>query len=466
MSKFFANIISRVAIVVLSAGIGIVSISSYSYVNAALPGYGQETLAPMLEKATPAVVNIATEKIIRRRQRAYRSPFDDPFFRHFFSPRDKQSNNSPQRRGGIGSGVIIDAQKGYIITNHHVIDEADNIFVSLSDGRRYEAEVVGADPDTDIAVVAIEADDLIDIPLADSAKARVGDFVVAIGNPFRLGHTVTLGIVSALGRSGLGIESYEDFIQTDASINPGNSGGALVNLKGELLGINTAILGPNQSNIGIGFAIPSDMVRNVTGQLIEHGEVKRGRLGVVVQTLTPDLAQAFDLDRNKGVVITEVINDSSADEAGLEAGDIILSANNKEIISSADMRNYIGLLRVGSEVNLKIMRNDEILNLVASIVERQANLVKGYQLDDRLAGSTWALKKRKRSGGEKIIVIANVAPNSPAYFNDLRKNDVVLSINRQTVSDFDEVRKTIDSDLPLLLSLRRGNRTVFYALSP
>ena len=245
-------------------------------------------------------------------------------------------------------------KNGYIVTNSHVIDKAEDIIVTLEDGQRFNAEVIGKDPGADIAVIHIEAQRLAQIPYGNSEKLRQGDFVVAIGNPFGLGQTVTSGIVSALGRSGLGIESYEDFIQTDASINPGNSGGALVNLRGELVGINTAIYGPSGGNVGIGFAIPVNMAKQITEQLIEHGEVKRGRLGFTAQDLTPELAEAFGASRNKGVVVAHVEPKSPADKAGIKVGDVIVVVNEREVESSAQVRNEIGLLRIGSRVKLEV----------------------------------------------------------------------------------------------------------------
>ena len=318
---------------------------SLSY--AALPATVDErplpTLAPMIERVTPTVVNISTESRVVARHPL----LDDPLFRHFFG----DSRRAPERaKRGLGSGTIIDAKQGYIVTNHHVIEQADNIRVTLHDGRRFEAKVIGADPEADVAVIKIKPERLTAIPLADSDKLRVGDFVVAIGNPFGLGQTVTSGIVSALGRSGLGIESYEDFIQTDASINPGNSGGPLVNLRGELVGINTAIIGPSGGNIGIGFAIPINMAQQVTNQLIKYGEVRRGRLGVIAQNLSPELARAFGVRQQKGVVVAQIEVDSPAEQSGLRAGDVITAVNGESIMSAADMRNAVGMLRVGSEI--------------------------------------------------------------------------------------------------------------------
>ncbi len=452
----------RLIIVALLA-IGAIAISADKPVTAALPGGQLPTLAPMLERVMPAVVNISTEKTVRVR----RVPrFGDPFFRRFFDPRYQQpEQESAQRRSGIGSGVIIDADAGHIITNSHVIEGADDVYVTLDDDRRFKAQVIGSDPDTDIAVIEIDADDLIDIPLGDMETARVGDFVVAIGNPFHLNHTVTLGIISALGRSGLGIESYEDFIQTDASINPGNSGGALVNLDGKLIGINTAILG-DRRNIGIGFAIPVSMVGNVTEQLIEYGEVNRGRLGVVIQTLTPDLVEAFDLDRNRGVVITEVVTGSAADEAGLKAGDVVLAVDGKPIEDGADMRNHVGLLRVGSELALEVSRNGRELALTAVIVEHKVKEIDGASLDRRLAGAQMSLQRKDKDSDAMQIVVDDVTRNSSAQRNDLRKDDIILSVNRRPVSDFDEMEAVIERDKALLLRLQRDGKVIFYALRP
>ncbi|MGB5471941.1 MAG: trypsin-like peptidase domain-containing protein, partial [Gammaproteobacteria bacterium] len=300
------------------------------------------SLAPMLETVLPAVVNIATRAAPQMR----RNPLlDDPFFQRFFDlPEARPREPQFQSRG---SGVIVDARQGYVLTNHHVIADAEEITVTLRDGRSLTARVVGQDPEVDIALLRIEAGDLTALPIADSDALRVGDFVVAIGNPFGLGQTVTYGIVSALGRSGLGIEGFENFIQTDASINPGNSGGALVTTQGQLVGINTAILGPSGANIGIGFAIPSNMVQAIVRQLAEHGEVRRGELGVAIQDLTPELAAAFGLQINGGALLAQVVPGSAAEQAGLAAGDIVVAVNERPIRSGDALRNTIGLLPVG-----------------------------------------------------------------------------------------------------------------------
>ncbi len=426
---------------------------------------GIPTLAPVLKKVIPAVVNISTEKTVLVRRRGF--PFqNDPFFRRFFDsvPERRDDGTREQRRSGIGSGVIIDAAEGYVITNNHVIDGADNVYVTLGDGRRFEAEVVGTDPETDVAVIRIEAEDLVEIPLGDSENLQVGDFAVAIGNPFRLGQTVTLGIISALGRSGLGIESYEDFIQTDASINPGNSGGALINMKGELVGINTAIIGPN-ANIGIGFAIPVNMAMNVTGQLIKHGEVRRGRLGVVVQPLTADLAQAFGLDSRKGAVIVEVEPESPADEAGLMPGDVVLSVDDEPIDSSANMRNYIGLLRVGSKVKLDILRDGREKTLTAVIVARKLVATEGGRIDRRLGGAKLVVQEETETARAGVL-LKEVAQGSPARRNGLRTGDLILSVNRRRVKNIEQMRDLVEKGRPILLNMLRGKRAMFLALRP
>lgn len=310
------------------------------------------TLAPLLKEVTPAVVNIAvTGHVVEN------NPLlNDPLFRRFFNIPEQEQRKETH---SAGSGVIVDAAKGYVITNNHVIENADEIVVTLKDNRQLEAKLVGTDPDTDIALLQVEGDGIAALPFGNSDDLLVGDFVIAIGNPFGLGQTVTSGIVSALGRSGLGIESYENFIQTDASINPGNSGGALVNLKGELIGINTAILGPAGGNVGIGFAVPINMARSVMDQLVAYGEVRRGRLGVEVQDLTPDIAQALRISETGGAVISRVAQNSPAQRAGLKPGDVIIAIDGATVQSSTDLRNRVGLTPVGQSLELTILRNGE-----------------------------------------------------------------------------------------------------------
>ncbi|WP_085557277.1 Do family serine endopeptidase [Azospirillum agricola] len=321
---------------------------------AALPAgaTGVTTIAPMLEQVTPAVVNIA---VLSRAPQAENPLLRDPFFRRFFNIPDQQPQARPQV--SAGSGVIVDAARGYVITNNHVVENAQEIAVTLKDRRRLRAKLVGRDAATDIALLKIEAKGLTALPMGDSDRLKVGDFVVAIGNPFGLGQTVTSGIISALGRSGLKIEGYEDFIQTDASINPGNSGGALVNFNGELIGINTAIIGPAGGSVGIGFAVPVGIVRSVIEQLGEFGEVRRGRLGVAIQDLTPDLAESLNLSGDEGALIAKIESGSPADGAGLRSGDVVVAVDGRPVRSATDFRNRIGLLRVGTPVQVTVVRN-------------------------------------------------------------------------------------------------------------
>ena len=322
------------------------------------------TIAPMLEKVTPAVVNIA----VKSHTTVHNPLLQDPFFRQFFNMQD-----APEQRVQMsaGSGVIIDAGRGLVVSNNHVVKGADEIMVTLKDRRRFRARLVGADPGTDIALLRIDGDNLTALPVGDSEALKVGDFVAAIGNPFGLGQTVTAGIVSALGRGGLKIEGYENFIQTDASINPGNSGGALVNFQGQLIGINTAIIGPSGGNVGIGFAVPSAMVKAVVKQLAENGEVRRGRLGVEIQDLTPDLADTFDTPAAggplEGALISKVLSGSPAASAGLRPGDIVTGIDGQPVRTAGDLRNRVGLLPVGTDVRLEVLRGNGRQLLTARI---------------------------------------------------------------------------------------------------
>lgn len=412
------------------------------------------SLAPMLERTTPAVVNISTTgKVV------VRDPFfDDPFFRRFF---DVPQQQRERRTTGLGSGVIIDAKNGYVITNSHVIDKAQDIVVTLEDGQRFGAQVIGKDPGADIAVIQIDATNLKEISLGNSDVLRQGDFVVAIGNPFGLGQTVTSGIVSALGRSGLGIESYEDFIQTDASINPGNSGGALVNLRGELIGINTAIYGPSGGNVGIGFAIPVNMVKQITEQLIEHGEVKRGRLGFSAQDLTPELADAFGIAHNKGIVVARVEADSPADNAGMKVGDVIVSVNGRDVQSSAQVRNEIGLLRIGNRVKIGILRNGKSRTLTATVEDQVTETVQGEKLSKLLVGAVFSEEQKETARGT-TSGIKVISVNGKAASAGLRKGDIIISVNKQRVKTIRDMKTAIQRNADaVLLNIQRDSRGLF-----
>jgi Do/DeqQ family serine protease len=418
-----------------------------------IDGQALPSLAPMLKKATPAVVNISTKTKI---EMAEHPLLRDPFFRRFF-----EIPNMPHQRetSSLGSGVIVDARHGYIITNNHVIDKADQIQVTLSDSRQLNAKLIGADPESDIAVIKVDTKNLTELPVADSAQLQVGDFVVAIGNPFGLGQTVTSGIVSALGRSGLGIEGYEDFIQTDASINPGNSGGALVNLRGELIGINTAILAPSGGNVGIGFAIPSNMVVNIKNTLIEHGSVRHGQLGIAIQDLNAELAQAFGLEQSQGAVIASVQPKSTADKAGLEAGDIVLSINDRRIKSSQEVRNLIGLLPIGEEVKIEILRRGEAQTIRAEIGAPTIVQEDGQKIHPKLAGMS--LVNTGPNDPAEGVKIEKIHTGSYAFQAGLRPGDVIVSANRQPVASLDDLKRAAAGGRELLLNLQRGGSAFF-----
>ena len=414
------------------------------------------SLAPMLEKTTPAVVNIST-----RGQLTVRSPlFEDPVFQRFFG------NPGVERRAetqSLGSGVIVDADNGYILTNNHVIEDALQIRVTLRDGRELDAEIIGRDPDTDIAVIKVPPKNLQAIDFGDSARLRVGDFVVAIGNPFGLGQTVTSGIVSALGRSGLGIESYEDFIQTDASINPGNSGGALVDLHGRLIGINTAILGAQgggQGNIGIGFAIPINLVRDIFQQLVENGEVKRGRLGVEAQDLNAGLAQAFELESRQGAIITRIEQGSPAQRGGLQIGDVILRVNGRKVRSSLDIRNLVGLMRIGQQVEIEFLRGGKLRRAKLEVEEPQLSSFEGGEIHVRLAGSRIASQREEdlRHGVQEYLQVIDVEPDSIAWFSGIRKDDIIVAINQRRTANREQAEAAAARSRSLLLTLQRGDR--------
>ena len=430
---------------------------------AAVDGQPLPTLAPMLQRVTPTVVNIATVGRVRIEQNPL---LNDPFFRRFFNIPNQPLERQTQ---SLGSGVVVDAARGYVLTNHHVVDKADQIRVMLSDGRRVDAELIGADPESDVAVIRIPAEKLTALPLADSDALNVGDFVVAIGNPFGLGQTVTSGIVSALGRTGLGIEGYEDFIQTDASINPGNSGGALVNLRGELVGVNTAILAPGGGNVGIGFAIPSNMARSIMEQLVEHGEIRRGQLGISAQDLTPELAQAFGLKEQRGTVVANIADGSPAAAAGLRVGDIILSLNDRPVASAADVRNRIGLLRVGEPVRLEVLRDGQQRQITAILQAPTVTSLDGQTLHPRLAGASFSdiVEGMAEFGRTEGVSITQLKPRSPAAAAGLREGDLVISANQLPVTNINDLKTAIQkfrSASGLLLNVQRGNGALFLVI--
>jgi len=446
----------------VAAFAAIIALAAAAPVNAQLPavvdGAAMPSLAPMVERTAPAVVNIATRGSVEVGGGGH--PFmDDPFFRRFFD----MPNQPRQRREtrSAGSGVIIDADEGLVLTNAHVVDGAEEITVTLQDDRSFDAEIIGTDPGSDIALLRIDADGeaLAELTMADSSTTRVGDFVVAIGNPFGLGHTVTSGIVSALGRSGINPEGYEDFIQTDASINPGNSGGALVNLRGELVGVNSAILSRGGGNIGIGFAIPANMARSVMEQLLEFGEVRRGLLGVNIYDITPDIAEAYGIEETTGAMVSQVVPESAADTAGIEAGDIIRKVDGETIENANALRNTIGLKRSGATVTLEILRDGKKRTVKATLGEQAVTAqVDAEEIHPGLQGAEFETLDPSNPDyeDEAGVVITSVAPGSPAAQRGLRAGDLITGVNREKVRNLADLQEHAQGG-SLLLNIRRGN---------
>jgi serine protease Do len=437
------------------------------------------SLAPMLEKIMPSVVSINVEG-----STTVNTPRMSRNFQQFFgdnSPFCQDGSpfqNSPFCQGGgngggadgsqqqkfmaLGSGVIIDAAKGYVVTNNHVVENATSIKVQLSDGRRFDAKVVGKDPRSDIALIQLkDPKNLTAIKIADSDNLRVGDYTVAIGNPYGLGETVTSGIVSALGRSGLNVENYENFIQTDAAINRGNSGGALVNLKGELIGINTAILAPDGGNIGIGFAIPSNMVKNLTEQMIQYGQVRRGELGIMGTELNSELAKAMKVDAQRGAFVSQVLPNSSAAKAGIKAGDVIVSMNDKPINSFAALRAEIGSMPVGSKMKLGLLREGKRIDVNVELQQSSQTQVDSSSIFSGIEGAEMS----NRAGKDKGVVVNSVKAGSQAARIGLKKGDIIVGANQQPVNNIAELRKILDSKPSVLaLNIQRGDSSIYLLL--
>ena len=418
------------------------------------------SLSPIVKKVSPAVVNIATRGTVK--DRGPQNPLlDDPFFRRFF---DVPPESGPRERPfqSAGSGVIFDAKAGYIVTNAHVVENASEITVTLQDGRDVKAEVVGSDEPSDVAVLKIKsATNLVQIGLGDSSKVEVGDFVLAIGNPFGLQHTVTSGIISGLSRSGINPDGYEDFIQTDASINPGNSGGALVNLRGELIGINTAILSRSGGNIGIGFAIPVNMAHSVMDQLIKYGSVKRGQLGVSMYTVTPDIAHSLGLANAMGALVSQVVEGSAAEKAGIHTGDVITSVNGQPVKSNSELRNSIGLMRVGDKVEIGLLRDGKPLKVTATISDTSstAQAAPAESIHKAFEGAT--LVDAPDGGG---ALVKSVEPGSAAAQSGLRNNDIIMGANRGRVTNVQQLRERAKGASVLVLEVRRGNSVIIVPL--
>ena len=452
-----------VFLLVLSLGIATGPVAA-QVLTAGTDSRGIPTIAPLIDAVDDAVVNIA---VVSERPAQMTPLFRDPFFQPFLPPLEQLP---PQRQMSAGSGVIVDADEGYVLTNNHVVENADEIRVTLRDNRSFEAELVGRDPATDIAVLRIEADTLTAIPLGNSEDLRVGDFVVAIGNPFGLGQTVTSGIVSALGRSGINPEGYEDFIQTDASINPGNSGGALLTLDGKLIGINTAIIAPNGGgNVGIGFAVPINMAVGVMEQLVEFGEVQRGRLGVMIQDLTPDLAAALEVKSATGAVISSVEPGTPADDAGLAAGDVVVAVNGETVEGSADLRRKIGLRRPGDKVEIAYLRDGARRTAQVTLAEAGAQRPSernpgGF---DALAGVRLAPLDRSHPawGAVDGVAVAQLAPGSLAARAGLTPGDVITAVNRRPVETIRDIDRALENAPgAVALTVWRDGRTLLVIL--
>jgi serine protease Do/serine protease DegQ len=411
------------------------------------------SLAPLVERVTPAVVNIRVSQTVRQS-----SPFGDDAFRRFFGIPDGYGGS--REVASAGSGVIVDAERGYILTNHHVVENADEIQVSLVSGEILDAEIVGSDEATDIAVLKVDAAGLTDMPIGDSELVRVGDFVLAIGNPFGLGHTVTSGIVSALGRTGINRTGYEDFIQTDASINPGNSGGALVNMRGELVGINSAIISRSGGNVGIGFAVPTTIASSIMRQLLDFGEVRRGLLGVSIQTIDREIAKALEIDVDSGALISMVEPGSAAEEAGLHVDDIIVEVNKEKITGAAELRNAIGLKGSGEKINIKYVRGSETRSTTATLrqqAQRSATPTSGIDIHPGLAGAEFAAASTNSSRG---IEVTGVVPDSPAAQRGLQSGDIITAANRREVRKLDELAVIAAASSRLFLLVQRGDRAI------
>ncbi|NIF33118.1 serine endoprotease DegP [Enterobacter sp. Cy-643] len=437
------------------------------------------SLAPMLEQVMPSVVSINVEgsttvntpRMGRNFQQFFgdNSPFcqdgspfqSSPFCQGGGAQGGGGDGGSQQQKFmALGSGVIIDAAKGYVVTNNHVVDNATVIKVQLSDGRKFDAKVVGKDPRSDIALIQLQdPKNLTAIKIADSDALRVGDYTVAIGNPYGLGETVTSGIVSALGRSGLNVENYENFIQTDAAINRGNSGGALVNLNGELIGINTAILAPDGGNIGIGFAIPSNMVKNLTAQMVQYGQVRRGELGIMGTELNSELAKAMKVDAQRGAFVSQVMPNSSAAKAGIKAGDVITTLNGKSISSFAALRAEVGSMPVGSKISLGLLRDGKPVTVSLELQQSTQNQVDAATIFTGIEGAEMSNRGGK---DQKGVQVTSVKPNTPAARIGLKKGDIIVGVNQQAVNNIAELRKVMDSKPSVMaLSIQRGDAQIY-----
>lgn len=461
---------TKIAII---TAISLASLLNSSYINkanATIPFFEQfsendnvPSLAPVIEKVTPAVVNISTKTKVKLSNN--QNPlFEDPFFRQFFDYNTPKKQRE-QEVMNVGSGVIIDDKDGYIITNNHLIRDASEVYVTLKDKRRLKAEIIGADEETDIAVLKIRGDNLTALKIGDSSKLQVGDFVVAIGNPFGLGQTVTSGMVSALGRNGLGIEGYENFIQTDAAINPGNSGGALIDLKGQLIGINTAILSKSGGSVGIGFAIPMSMVNEVMPQLIKYGAVERGYMGLNIQDITTEISEALGISTSQGALIAKVEKGSAADIAGIKAGDIVIKLNDEPIIGANDLKNKVGMLKIGHKVTLEIIHEGK---------NKKTNVIVGKKLNTNekttITSTIPLLKGAQLSVAPSAaktegVLVVRIEADSPAAIAGLQQGDIITAVNQKKVTNPAQIVAASKKNArALLLNVQRGGTAIFIAV--
>ena len=413
--------------------LALASLGAHAALPTSVGGQAVTSLAPLVEAASPAVVNIQVTQM--RRDRFGRTG----------------------EVGGAGSGVIVDAKGGHILTNHHVIDGADKIQVTLHDGRTLDAEIVGSDSGTDIALLKVEPDNLTEMPIGDSDNVRVGDFVIAIGNPYGLDNTVTSGIVSALGRTGINQGGFENFIQTDASINPGNSGGALVNMDGELIGINSMIFSRSGGNVGIGFAVPTEIASSIMGQILDFGEIRRGLLGVNFDNIDREIAKTLNLDVEGGALITRVFPESAAEKAGLKVGDIIVAVNDETITSGTELRNTIGLMRSGDEVDLRYLRDNKTYSTSAKLGQLEDQLLAGEDIHPGLSGASFA---RSSTSSDSGVEVSAVEEGSPAAQRGLRSGDVITAVNRVLVRDLRDLQTIAQSSRILFLLIQRGERSL------
>ncbi|HSC46835.1 MAG TPA: DegQ family serine endoprotease [Gammaproteobacteria bacterium] len=451
---------------VLAAALSAAPLASAHLPPPFVAGQPVPSLAPIIKRIAPAVVNVSTRGHVDVQPNPF---FNDPFFQQFFGNQpglQQQQQPRQQQFQSLGSGVIVDADKGYILTNNHVVENADKITVTLYDNRSVEAKVVGKDPETDVAVLQVKADNLTAIPLANSDALQVGDYVVAIGNPFGLKHTVTAGIVSALGRAGIEDGKYENFIQTDASINPGNSGGALVDLSGNLVGINTAILSKGGGNIGIGFAIPINMAKTVMDQIVKYGKVERGVRGITIQNLTPEIAKQLGVSQPSGVVVNQVLPGSAADKAGLKPGDVIVSVDGQPVGSNSELQSVIGVMRVGTTVSLGVVRNGKSMTLQATISKAGAGEEAGSAKSESHGLHVAELDKGSPLYGKvQGVVVTGVDPDSDAAYVGIQEGDVVVAVNRQPIKSVAEFQKLVGaSKESLVVSIRRDNLLLFFSL--